>query len=133
MGEQNAEKAESGQCRYMAAAYPTLDADDTCSDHRHDEPTFALARAFAAACQSPEPTDEQVGWMLEDAAAVVDDFDPKPDEWTVTEPQITDEAGLDFTLTVNDVPYVVQQSEWEPSHPLSRAEWDRWMEEANAE
>lgn len=127
-----AENAVSGQCRFMAAAYPALGAE-SCTEHPHDEPTFALARAFAVACQSPDPTDEQVGWMLDDAAAVVDDFDPVPAAWVVTEPQLTTEVGLDFTLTVNGEPYVIQQSEWEPSHPLSRAQWDKWTEEANAE
>lgn len=116
------------QCRYMTAAYPTLDAVDTCSDHRHDEPTFALARAMATAFQQPEPTDEQIGWCMEDAAAVVDDFDPT-ELWTVTEPQLTDEPGLEFTLTINDREYVVQPSEWEPSHPVSRTQWHEWQDE----
>lgn len=117
------------QCRYMAAAYPTLTAEDTCTDHRHDDATFALARAFAVACQSPEPSDEQVGWMLADAAAVVDDFVPTPSTWTVTEPQEAHETGLDFTLTINGAAYVVQPGEWEPSHPVSRAQWDAWQDD----
>lgn len=122
----------SDKCRYMQAAYPDLDADETCSEHRHDEPTFSLARAMAVAFQQPDPSDEQVGWCMDDAAAVVDDFDPAPESWSVTEPEITNEAGLDFTLTINGVPYVVQPSEWEPSHPLRRATWDEWQQEANA-
>ena len=124
----SAEKDAIEQCQFMAAAYPTLGAE-SCTEHRHDEPTFALARAFAVACQSPEPTDEQVAWMLDDAGAIVDDFDPAPAEWVVTEPQVTHEAGLDFTLTVNGEPYVVQQSEWEPSHPVSLATWREWGHE----
>jgi hypothetical protein len=120
---------ETSKCRYMQAAYPTLDADDTCSEHRHDEQTFALARAMATAFQQPDPTDEQVGWCMDDAAAVVDDFDPTPDAWVVTQPEVTDEVGLDFTLSVNGVPYVVQPSEWEPSHPVSRAQWEAWEDE----
>lgn len=119
----------SEQCKYLAAAYPTLDADDTCTEHRHDDQTFALARAMAVAFQQPDPTDEQVGWCMDDAAAVVDDFDPVPTEWVVTEPQLTEEAGLEFTLSVNGVEYVVQPSEWEPSHPVSRAQWERWQDE----
>lgn len=120
------------QCQFMAAAYPSLDAEDTCSEHRHDGATFALAKAFAVACQSPDPTDEQIGWMLDDAAAVVDDFDPHPNAWVVTEPKETDEPGLEFTLTVNERPYVIQPSEWEPSRPVSRAEWDSWQEAPDA-
>lgn len=120
------------QCCYLAAAYPTLDAEDTCWQHRHDEPTFALARAMAAAFQQPDPTDEQVGWCMDDAAAVVDDFDPTPPDWEVTEPQATRESGLDFTLSVNGVEYVVQPGEWEPSHPVRRTTWQGWMNEAEA-
>jgi hypothetical protein len=117
------------QCDYMRAAYPSLDAEDTCSEHRHDDPTFTLARAMAVAFQQPDPTDEQIGWCMDDAAAVVDDFDPTPDSWTVTEPEVTDEAGLDFTLSINGRPYVVQPSEWEPSRPVSRAQWEAWQDE----
>lgn len=120
----------SEQCRYMAAAYPDMEADETCTEHRHDVPTFALARAMAEAFQQPNPTDEQVGWCMDDAAAVVDDFNPPPRTWTVTEPQITPESGLDFTLSINGVPYVIQPSEWDPSHPLKRATWEEWTAEA---
>lgn len=118
------------QCRYMAAAYPTLDAEETCSEHRHDEATFALARAMAAAFQQPRPTDEQVGWCLDDAAAVVDDFDPAPWAWSVTEPQLTDEPGLDFTLWINGHAYVVEPSEWEPPRPVRRSTWESRVAEA---
>lgn len=124
------------QCRYMAAAYPILAAEDTCgwADHRHDEPTFSLARAFAVAFQTPDPSDEQVGWFLEDAASVVDDYDPPPAAWVVTEPQLTQESGLDFTLTVNGKPYVIQESgHKEPSHPVSRTSWETWSREADGD
>lgn len=119
------------QCRYMAAAYPILDAEDTCSDHRHDEPTFSLARAMASVWQQPDPTDEQIGWMLDDAAAVVDDFDPTPDAWEVTEAVVTTTVGLAFTCTVNGVPYVIQDSDWEPAHPVALATWQSWTEAAD--
>ena len=121
------------QCRYMAAAYPDLDAADTCDslDHRHDEPTFALARALAVAVQQQSvATDEEVAWFLEDAAAVVDDFDPKPWAWSVTTPEPTDEPGLDFTLWINSRAYVIQPAEQEEARPVSRAEWERWVAEA---
>lgn len=123
----------SDQCRYMTAAYPNLDADDTCSEHRHDEPTFALARAMAAAFQQPNPTDEQIGWCMDDAGAVVGDFDPAPDEWTVTEPKLTNEPGLDVTLTINGVEYVIQENDsggHVVCYPVSRATWDVWTAEA---
>lgn len=117
------------QCRYMQAAYPTLDAEDTCSEHRHDEPTFALARAMAAAFQQPAPTDEQIGWCLDNAAAVVDDFNPPPWAWSVTAPELTDEPGLEFTLWINSHEYVLQPSEWGPSRPVSREQWREWQDE----
>lgn len=127
------EQAAPAQCRYMAAAYPSLDADDTCSEHRHDAPTFALARAMAVAFQQPEPTDEQIGWCLNDAAAVVDDFDPAPLSWTVTPPELTREVGLDFTLTINGAEYVIQENNsggHVESHPVSREQYDEWIQEA---
>lgn len=113
----------------MAAAYPTLDAEDTCTEHRHDEQTFALARALAVAAQDSNPTDEQIAWLLNDAAAVVDDFDPTPDSWVATEPQIAEVPGLDFTLTINGREYVVQESGQEETHPVSLAQWHEWQDE----
>lgn len=82
----------------MRAAYPTLDANDTCYDHRHD-------------------------------------FDPAPLSWTVTEPELTREAGLELTLDVNGVEYVVQENDsggHVVAHPVSRVTWDRWMDEAES-
>lgn len=119
------------KCRYMEAAYPTLSAKDTCgyAEHRHDEPTFALARAFAVAWQQADPTDEQIGWYLEDAAAVVDDFAPGTLEWTVTDMEPTAVTGLESTLTINGRPYVIQPSEYEPSHPVSLTRWHEWEDE----
>jgi hypothetical protein len=122
------------KCRYMEAAYPTLDAEDTCgyAAHRHDTQTFALARALAVAAQDPNPSDEQIAWFLEDAAAVVDDFDPTPATWNATEPRLADEPGLEFTMTINDVPYVVQTGgHKEPAHPLRRSTWEEWNREAD--
>jgi hypothetical protein len=78
------------------------------------------------------PSDEQIAWFLEDAAAVVDDFDPTPASWSATEPQLADEPGLEFTMTINDVPYVVQVGgHKEPAHPLRRSTWEEWTREAD--
>lgn len=123
----------SEQCRYMRAAYPGMDAEDTCDEHRHDEPTFALARAMAKAFQSPTPTDEQVGWFIDDAGAVVDDFDPVPLDWTVTEPELTRETGLDFTFAINGIDYVIQENTsggHVECHPTSRTTWESWINDA---
>ncbi|KAB2808335.1 hypothetical protein F9L07_22735 [Pimelobacter simplex] len=121
------------KCRFMQAAYPDLDARDSCSEHRHDNQTFALARALAVVCQDPDPSDEQIGWLIDDAAAVVDDFDPAPADWVVTPPEMGEAAnryGVDFTLTINGIDYVVPESEWEPSHPVALAKWRKWNDDA---
>jgi hypothetical protein len=124
----------SAQCKFMRAAYPILDADDTCYDHRHDEQTFALARAMAEVMQQPEPSDEQIAWFLNDAGAVVDDFIPVPSSWSVSKPKETREPGLDLTFRINGIEYVIQENDsggHVESHPVSRATWDEWMAEAN--
>ena len=125
------------KCRYMEAAYPDLDAEDTCEEHRHDEPTFALARAFAVAFQeTEEPTLEQVAWFLNDAGAVIGDFDPAPLNWTVTQTELTRESGLEFTFTINGIEYVLQTNDsggHVESHPLSRTTWDEWVAEAEGD
>lgn len=134
MGEQSQsdDSAVTEKCRFMAAAYPTLDAEDTCGkygDHQHDEPTFSLARALAVASQHPEPTDEQVAWFLADAAAVVGDFAPATTSWQVSAPQEVREPrlpGIEFDLTINAEPYVIQVSEWEPSHPVRLDTYRSW-------
>lgn len=118
------------QCRYMAAAYPSLTGDESCSEHEHNAPTFALARALTEAIQEAEPTDEQIGWALDDAAAIIGDFDPAPLTWTVTKPQISRETGIDFTFEVNGIDYIVQPSgDGEIQHPISREEFDSWFED----
>lgn len=127
---------EPAQCRYMAAAYPTLGAEDTCSEHRHNAPTFALARAMASAWQQPEPTDEQIGWCLDDAGAVIDDFDPAPFSWNVTETRVVREPGLDMAFEINGVEYVIQENNSGGHlvcHPVSRATWDEWCAEAEGD
>lgn len=122
------------KCRYMEAAYPDIDAEDTCTEHRHDAPTFALARAFAIAFQeTEEPTAEQVAWFLDDAGAVVGDFDPAPLVWTVTQTELTREVGLEATFTINGIDYVIQENNsggHVVCHPLSRTTWDEWVAEA---
>lgn len=122
------------KCRYMTAAYPTLGAEDTCTEHEHNAPTFALAKALAAACyEVEEPTDEAIAWFLNDAAAVIGDIESPPLDWTVSAPVLVNEPGLDMTLTINGVEYVIQQNDsggHVESHPITRAEWDEWTAEA---
>ena len=121
------------QCRYHAAAYPELEARDTCDDHRDDTRLYDLARTFAVACSHPEPSDEVIAWFIEDAEAVIDDFPPEMTAWVVTTPTPPSEEEsfqLDFTLTINGEAYVIQQSEWESARPVKRSTWESWLEEA---
>lgn len=116
------------QCRYMAAAYPGLSAEESCSNHRHEPRVFALAEALAKVCQ-PDVTDEKVGWFVDDADAIVDDFDPTPSEWKLTGPELSDRIGVTQELAINDRAYVIPDSEWEPAPPVALATWLRWNEE----
>lgn len=123
------------QCAYMKAAYPILNAEDTCEGrHRHEPRVFALARAMARTFQ-PEPTsDERIAWFLDDADAVVDDFGgPEWDGWTVAliEDMPADPPGIDCRFTINGVEYVLPESEWEPSVPVDRETWDSWHDEVD--
>lgn len=116
------------QCRYMQAAYPELDAEDTCDGfHRHEQRVYDLARAIATAIHECEPTDEQVAWFLNDADAVVDDFDPTPEAWEVVNHGYPEaECGLNHAMRINGVEYVIQESDWEPATPIKRETWDAW-------
>jgi hypothetical protein len=46
--------------------------------------TYELATAMARLFQSRTPSDEQIGWFMEDAEAVVGDFDPPPEKWRLS-------------------------------------------------
>lgn len=116
------------QCKFMRAAYPTMADDDMmCAQHRHEPRVFALAEAMARVFQNPEPSDEQIAWFLDDADAVVDDFDPSPDAWVIEDGDYPKESGLDHQFTLNGVAYVVQVSDWEPAHPVKRETWESWV------
>lgn len=51
-------------------------------------------------------TDEVVGWYMEDAQAVIGDFDPVPDRWKMRRLPDTGEFVVRFRLC--DVTYVVE-------------------------
>lgn len=123
----------SDQCAYMRSAYPTLDAEDTCGDHRHEPRIFALAKALAEVFQQPDPSDEQIAWFIDDADSVADDF-PGVTEWKIDSPDAyPNEFGVEALLTINGRHYVLPESELEPSTPVSRAEWDSWHEDEEAD
>lgn len=123
------------QCVYMRAAYPTLSGDESCSEHRHEPQVFALARALAIEFQKPEPSDEQIAWFLDDADTVIDDFESAPNQWP-TEWAITGHRtmpkelhGITDLFKINGVEYVLQEAEWEPSHPVKLSTYRSWHDE----
>lgn len=89
---------------------PILPTAEDCEFAHRDEPrVYDLARAFAKVMQDRRPSDEQIGWFLEDANEVVDDFDPTPDRWRVRKlPESAGDAddGIEVRLRINDVTYV---------------------------
>jgi hypothetical protein len=118
------------QCYYMAAAYPTLGADDTCHSHRHEERVVALARAMAVEFQRPDPSDEQIAWFLDDADAVIDDFVPAPEAWEITDHVTMPEEppGIVDRFRINGVEYVLQDADWEPARPVRLTTYLSWIE-----
>lgn len=113
--------------RYCLAANPTL-GDYEC-DHPHTKRVELLARSFAERVSDTTPGDDLIGTFMDDAGAIADDF-PDATEWTFTEWVVPSrEPGLSVTFTLNGVPYVVQESEFEPSHPVSRSEYESWFDD----
>ncbi len=100
----------SRPCRYCLAAYPEI-ADEICeTEHRDDPRVYALAAAMAHIFQPLPNTDEQVQWFLNDADAVVDDFDPAPAKWRLRKlPDDFSEFVARFRI--NDVTYVLQDGD----------------------
>ncbi len=127
----------SDKCRYMQAAYPDMSADHVCSEHSHTTDVFALATALAAVFQQDPPSDEQIAWFLNDAQAVVEDYlahEGSPFMWRVQRDTDSPKPpGVIDMLKVNNVQYVIQDSDWEPSVPERRSAYlaDRNLTEAD--
>ncbi len=118
------------QCSYMAVAHPTLAADDTCHSHRHEDRIVELARAMAVEFQRTDPSDEQIAWFLDDADAVIDDFDPAPEAWAITDNEVMpkDLPGIVNRFRINGVEYVLQDADWEPARPVRLTTYLSWIE-----
>ena len=117
-------------CRYCVAAYPSC-ADEICGDHIHrdEQRIYDLAIAMARVFQQRQPTDEQVGWFVDDANAVVDDFDPVPEKWRVR--KLPDDfREFDCRFRINDVTYVLQPAEFEKAYPVRLSTYRSWLREA---
>ena len=120
-------------CRYCTAAYPSV-ADEVCEyTHRDEQRVYDLATAMAAVFQHRPPTDEQVGWFVDDADAVVDDFDPPPQKWRVR--KLPDGHYDEFVcrFRVNDVTYVIQDGDKSKELPVRLSALRQWQREAEAE
>jgi len=119
-------------CQYCLAAYPTV-ADEVCEDtHRDEQRVYGLATAMAAVFQHRPPSDEQVGWFVDDADAVVDDFDPPPAKWRVRRLPYGN-GEFDVRMRINDVTYVCQPGDKSKELPVRLSTLRQWQREAEAD
>ena len=56
-------------CQFCVAAWGQETAEAVCQDH--DERVQSVARQIAERIHGPTPTDEQIGWFMEDGQIVV--------------------------------------------------------------
>ena len=123
-------------CKYCLAAYPILfEGGDVTAcefEHRDEQRVYDLAAAMARVFQPRPTTDERIGWFLQDADAVVDDFDPQPEKWRIR--RLPDGKNDDFIMRfrINDVTYVCRDGkDYVPPVRLSTLrEWQREADEA---
>ncbi len=121
-------------CRFCLAAYPILfeDGDVTACEweHRDDPRVYALAAAMARIFQPRPNTDEQIAWFLQDADAVVDDFDTPPAKWRLRK---LPDGGDEFIgrFRINGVTYVLRDGkDYVP--PVRLSTLREWQREADA-
>jgi hypothetical protein len=128
------ERVMSRPCRYCSAAYPEI-AGEICDDgyHRDTQPLYDLAAAMAAVFQHRPPTDEQVGWFVDDAEAVIGDLDPLPAKWRIRRLPENNYEEFDCRFRVNDVTYVVQAGGKDcKALPVRLSTYRQWQREADA-
>ena len=106
-------RAEQRPCRYCRANHGEY-ADAEMCEMTHQRPAdevAPLATALARIFQARNPTDEHIGWFMQDADEVIGDFDPTPDKWRVRKlPQSEDDEFL-HRFRINDVTYVIEDGE----------------------
>ena len=122
----------SRPCRFCTAAYPEIAGEICEQTHRDEQRVYDLATALAAVFQHRPPTDEQVGWFVDDADAVVDDFDPVPAKWRVRRLPFGN-GEFDVRMRINDVTYVCQPGDKSKALPVRLSVLRGWQREANAE
>ena len=126
----------SRPCKFCLAAYPILFEDGDVSscefEHRDDPRIYALAAAMARVFQPRPNTDEQIAWFLQDADAVVDDFDPVPAKWRIR--KLPDGESDEFVMRfrINDVTYVCRDGE-DYVPPVRLSLLREWQREADRE
>jgi hypothetical protein len=133
--EQPRQVTEGRPCKYCLAAYPILFEDGETADcewtHRDEPRIYALATAMARVFQPRPVTDEKIGWFLQDADAVVDDFDPVPGKWRIR--KLPDARYDDFVMRfrINEVTYVCRDGkDYVP--PVRLSTLRQWQREADA-
>jgi hypothetical protein len=118
----------SRPCKYCLAAYPVLfengDVPSCESGHRDEQRVYALAAAMARIFQPRPNTDEQVGWFLQDADAVVDDFDPPPAKWKLRK---LPDGKFEARFRINGVTYVTPCGGTEKTTPVRLATLRSWQ------
>jgi hypothetical protein len=123
-------------CKFCLAAYPILFEDGDVSscefEHRDEQRVYDLAAAMARVFQPRPNTDEQIAWFLQDADAIVDDFNPVPAKWRLRKlPDGSDEFAARFR--VNDVTYVIEDGGKEKTNPVRLSALRAAQREANRE
>ena len=117
-------------CQFCTAAYPEM-ADEICQwEHRDEQRVYDLATAMARIFQQRNPTDEQIAWFLEDANAVVDDFDPPPAKWRLRKLP-NDFSEFTARFRINDVTYILQDGDKEKTTPVRLSTFRSWQREAD--
>lgn len=129
--ETNVTETNVRPCRYCRAAYGD-DAELCEFAHGHSvEEVGTLAAAMARIFQQRNPTDEQIGWFMDDAEAVIEDFDPVPDKWRLRKLPMSVDDEFIVRFRVNDVTYVIENGEGHIP-PVRLTTLRTWRKEAEA-
>lgn len=119
-------------CRFCVASVGQEIADEWCDHDDANESFVSLATALGRLFQKQEPTDEQIGWVANDAWSICEDFETMPPEWRVTrapEAKSDQYDSIVCRIKVNLITYVFQDSP-EPDPPVRLSTFRQWQREA---